>query len=193
MNRFAVVLTLTALLVSPAARALAHCQVPCGIYGDQRRFDAMLEDTATITKAIDQIAIRKAKSTRRSERDQRWPQSRRTISQTTKAQSHEPFTPDSLVASQKAKQQSDSSRKPGHIPWGTTRFGDLPYRGTSATIKGSSCSFHHTAVGIPQAAAQQREQITMPPTTSKGHRLKALVGTSVHRCAKLLLQGEHLA
>ena len=55
MNRFAVVLTLTALLVSPAARALAHCQVPCGIYGDQRRFDAMLEDTATITKAIDQI------------------------------------------------------------------------------------------------------------------------------------------
>ena len=33
----------------------------------------------------------------------------------------------------------------------------------------------------------------MPPTTSTGHRLKALVGTSVHRCAKLLLQGEHLA
>ncbi|TWT96625.1 Nickel-containing superoxide dismutase [Botrimarina colliarenosi] len=38
-----------------ASQAAAHCQVPCGIYGDQRRFDEMLEDTETITKAIDQI------------------------------------------------------------------------------------------------------------------------------------------
>ena len=29
----------------------AHCQVPCGIYGDQLRFEQMLEDTKTITKA----------------------------------------------------------------------------------------------------------------------------------------------
>ncbi len=34
---------------------IAHCEVPCGIYADQRRFEEMLEDTATITKAIDQI------------------------------------------------------------------------------------------------------------------------------------------
>ncbi len=43
---------------SPAASALAltaHCEVPCGIYADQHRFEEMLEDTATITKAIDQI------------------------------------------------------------------------------------------------------------------------------------------
>ena len=33
----------------------AHCQVPCGVYGDQRRFETMLEDTMTIAKAIDQI------------------------------------------------------------------------------------------------------------------------------------------
>ena len=33
----------------------AHCQVPCGIYGDQMRFETMLEDTKTIAKAIDQI------------------------------------------------------------------------------------------------------------------------------------------
>lgn len=32
-----------------------HCQVPCGIYGDQMRFEGMLEDTKTIAKAIDQI------------------------------------------------------------------------------------------------------------------------------------------
>ena len=33
----------------------AHCQVPCGIYGDQLRFEQMLEDTKTITKAQGQI------------------------------------------------------------------------------------------------------------------------------------------
>lgn len=33
----------------------AHCEVPCGIYGDQRRFEEMLEDTETIMKAITQI------------------------------------------------------------------------------------------------------------------------------------------
>lgn len=40
---------------APAAAAL-HCQVPCGIYTDQLRFESMLEDTKTIAKSIDQIA-----------------------------------------------------------------------------------------------------------------------------------------
>jgi nickel superoxide dismutase len=35
--------------------AFSHCEVPCGIYGDQRRFEEMLEDTETIAKAIAQI------------------------------------------------------------------------------------------------------------------------------------------
>jgi nickel superoxide dismutase len=30
---------------------MAHCQVPCGIYGDQLRFEQMLEDEHTISKA----------------------------------------------------------------------------------------------------------------------------------------------
>ena len=29
-----------------------HCQVPCGVYTDQMRFEQMLEDTKTIAKAI---------------------------------------------------------------------------------------------------------------------------------------------
>lgn len=33
----------------------AHCQVPCGIYGDQRRFEQMLEDQSTIAKAIKSV------------------------------------------------------------------------------------------------------------------------------------------
>ena len=35
--------------------AVAHCQVPCGIYDDHARIAAMLEDTTTIAKALDQI------------------------------------------------------------------------------------------------------------------------------------------
>ena len=33
-----------------------HCQVPCGIYADQHRFEQMLEDQATIEKAGKLIA-----------------------------------------------------------------------------------------------------------------------------------------
>ncbi len=29
-----------------------HCQVPCGIYGDKMRVDMMMEDLATIEKAM---------------------------------------------------------------------------------------------------------------------------------------------
>jgi nickel superoxide dismutase len=40
---------------APTPAPIPHCEVPCGIYADQHRFEEMLEDTATITKAIDQI------------------------------------------------------------------------------------------------------------------------------------------
>ena len=33
----------------------AHCQVPCGVYGDSARFTQMLEDQTTIAKAFAQI------------------------------------------------------------------------------------------------------------------------------------------
>ena len=39
----------------PLAR-IPHCEVPCGIYADELRFQQMLEDTATITKAIKSIS-----------------------------------------------------------------------------------------------------------------------------------------
>lgn len=48
--------TLALLATLSAVRiADAHCQVPCGIYDDQRRFEELLEDTATIAKAMVQI------------------------------------------------------------------------------------------------------------------------------------------
>ena len=43
-----------ALLATPHI-ARAHCEVPCGIYADQLRFEQLLEDQATIAKAIVQI------------------------------------------------------------------------------------------------------------------------------------------
>ena len=36
--------------------SFAHCQVPCGVYGDTARFTQMLEDQSTIAKAIGQIS-----------------------------------------------------------------------------------------------------------------------------------------
>ena len=44
-----------AMLCMVASVGFAHCQVPCGIYGDQLRFEQMLEDEQTISKAQLQI------------------------------------------------------------------------------------------------------------------------------------------
>lgn len=38
-----------------ATTPVPHCQVPCGIYTDQLRFEQMLEDTKTIAKAIGSV------------------------------------------------------------------------------------------------------------------------------------------
>lgn len=37
-------------------QAVAHCQVPCGIYDDAARVQSMLEDATTVKKATTQIA-----------------------------------------------------------------------------------------------------------------------------------------
>ena len=48
-------------LAAPVAKTIVqpapvpHCEVPCGIYTDQLRFEQMLEDTKTITKAITSV------------------------------------------------------------------------------------------------------------------------------------------
>lgn len=52
MNRLFTTLCFAATLTTIAA---AHCQVPCGIYGDQRRFEELLEDEQTIAKSQTQL------------------------------------------------------------------------------------------------------------------------------------------
>jgi len=41
-----------AVRAGASAPAAVHCQVPCGIYGDQMRIDMLMEDAATIEKAM---------------------------------------------------------------------------------------------------------------------------------------------
>ena len=50
------IFTLVAVITFLFANWLsAHCQVPCGVYGDSARFTQMMEDQTTIAKAITQI------------------------------------------------------------------------------------------------------------------------------------------
>jgi nickel superoxide dismutase len=48
-------LAVAGMALMTARQAAAHCEVPCGIYTDQLRFEQMLEDTKTIAKAITSI------------------------------------------------------------------------------------------------------------------------------------------
>lgn len=54
MRRLATLLT-AALALGAGAEALAHCEIPCGIYGDQLRIHALREDVTTIEKSMQQI------------------------------------------------------------------------------------------------------------------------------------------
>ena len=49
-------LFLTLLTVLASKQLFGHCQVPCGVYTDQLRFEQMLEDQTTIEKASKLIA-----------------------------------------------------------------------------------------------------------------------------------------
>ena len=55
MKRCLLSLILCVFAAAPLAYVAAHCEVPCGIYDDSRRFADMLEDQTTIAKAINGI------------------------------------------------------------------------------------------------------------------------------------------
>ena len=48
-------LVLPLLVLASVRNVDAHCEVPCGIYADEQRFLAMLEDQTTIAKAMANI------------------------------------------------------------------------------------------------------------------------------------------
>ena len=43
------------LIFAFAREVQAHCQIPCGIYGDPARFAAMMEDVETLKKSVAMI------------------------------------------------------------------------------------------------------------------------------------------
>jgi nickel superoxide dismutase len=51
-NLLTLTLTAAAAFMLLPQSAQAHCQVPCGIYDDAARVTAMLEDAATVEKAV---------------------------------------------------------------------------------------------------------------------------------------------
>jgi nickel superoxide dismutase len=58
----AMVLAVTGFVVLLPQPAQAHCQIPCGIYDDHARVQAMLEDAATVEKSVKLIAELSGKS-----------------------------------------------------------------------------------------------------------------------------------
>ena len=56
MKNGKLMLLLAFCLLAAAAPLLAHCEIPCGVYGDDARFAAIEEDLTTIEKSMTQIA-----------------------------------------------------------------------------------------------------------------------------------------
>jgi len=55
MKRSTLIALLVGFVIAPMAYVMAHCEVPCGVYDDDARFQQMLEDQTTIAKSLDNI------------------------------------------------------------------------------------------------------------------------------------------
>ena len=68
---------LVALFQSFGSTAQAHCQVPCGIYDDPARISSMLEDAATVHKAVKALTSLEGKTDTQSlNQSVRWVQNK---------------------------------------------------------------------------------------------------------------------
>lgn len=65
-----VALSLTVLLMP--ALLFAHCEIPCGIYGDDARFSEMMENVTTIEKSMKEITKLSAEGTKNFNQIVRW-------------------------------------------------------------------------------------------------------------------------
>jgi len=61
-----------------AAPLFSHCQVPCGIYDDQMRFEMMAENIATVEKATREIGRLSAQAEKNYNQIVRWVQNKET-------------------------------------------------------------------------------------------------------------------
>ena len=73
----AVGLTMTLIwLTLSAVPAFSHCEIPCGIYGDEMRFAMMKEDIATIEKSMNQVVELSKQATPNYNQIVRWVQNK---------------------------------------------------------------------------------------------------------------------
>ncbi len=103
MTRFALAAAVFCFLPFSGMRtADAHCEVPCGIYADQQRFEQMLEDTATLRKAMELITALPGKADAQSlNQAVRWDNTKETHATNTQHIIAQYFMTQRIKASQK--------------------------------------------------------------------------------------------
>ncbi|MFC1501600.1 superoxide dismutase [Ni] [Elusimicrobiota bacterium] len=72
MKRLVMFCLVSVALVLFVQAGFSHCQIPCGIYGDQVRVDMMKEDITTIEKAMNQINTLSAQDEKNYNQIVRW-------------------------------------------------------------------------------------------------------------------------
>ncbi len=72
MRFFVIIALIVARWISSPAEVAAHCEIPCGIYGDDARFTAILEDLTTIEKSMNQINTLSAEPGKNTNQLVRW-------------------------------------------------------------------------------------------------------------------------
>lgn len=72
MRKITLINTSILLLFAISFSVFAHCQIPCGIYGDKTRFDMLREHITTIEKSMRQIESLSAESGKNMNQLVRW-------------------------------------------------------------------------------------------------------------------------
>jgi len=70
------VLAVAAVPVLQAGAARAHCEIPCGIYGDRMRIDMIAEDISTLEKSMKEIEALSAQKPANYNQIVRWVQNK---------------------------------------------------------------------------------------------------------------------
>ncbi|MCY3767398.1 MAG: superoxide dismutase [Gemmatimonadetes bacterium] len=72
MRRLVPFVLLPLILLALHRSASAHCEIPCGIYGDEARFSAIAENLKTIEKSMNQIVLLSADAGKNMNQLVRW-------------------------------------------------------------------------------------------------------------------------
>jgi len=70
--KFALPVALLAVVAAWSLRASAHCEIPCGIYGDDTRITLLNEHIATVEKSMKQIEALSADAAANQNQITRW-------------------------------------------------------------------------------------------------------------------------